>query len=131
MTIARISASGRELRAAERDDGVTAVLVTAAGPRYSDEVAAFVRRMASTTLPSVAVVSGQCDASALAVLASVGLGFVADDVVVSVDAGTVLALGLTSSLPAAVGGAPARGLLFAESVDAAALRSCGLARSGD
>jgi hypothetical protein len=82
-------------------------------------------------LPTVAVVSGRCDASALAVLASVTLGFVTDDVAVSVDTETVLALGLTSSLPAALGGVRARGLLFAESLDAEALRSSGLAQCGN
>ncbi|MBB4910901.1 hypothetical protein [Actinophytocola algeriensis] len=127
MTVARISVSAQELRAAEGD----AVLIAAPGVRYSPEVASFVRRLASLPLPTVAVVSGQCDASALAVLASVSLGFVTDDVVVSVDARTVLALGLTSALPAALGGTRARGLLFAESVDATGLRACGLAQSGD
>jgi len=127
MTVARISPSSTELRAAAGD----AVLITATGLRYSEEVAAFVRRLASVPLPTVAVVSGQCDASALAVLASVSLGFVTDDVVVSVDAETVLATGLTSTLPAAVGSALARGLLFAETLDANGLRSCGLVRTGD
>ena len=127
MFIARISVSATELRAAEGD----AVLITAAGLRYSDEVAAFLRRVAAVPLPTVAVVSGQCDASALAVLAAVSLGFVTDDVEVSVDTRTVLAIGLTASLPAALGGARARGLLFAESVDASGLRACGLAQSGD
>jgi enoyl-CoA hydratase/carnithine racemase len=127
MSVARISVSATELRAADGD----AVLVTAEGLRYSDEVAAFLRRLASVPLPTVAVVSGQCDASALAVLAAVSLGFVTDDVAVSVDAETALALGLTSSLPAALGGARARGLLFAESVDAATLRVCGLAQHGN
>ena len=127
MTVARISPSATELRSVDGN----AVLVTAAGLRYSDDVAAFLRRLPSVPVPTVAVVSGRCDASALAVLAAVSLGFVTDDVEVSVDARTVLATGLTSSLPAALGGARARGLLFAESVDASGLRACGLAQSGD
>lgn len=127
MSIARISPSATQLRGAVGD----AVLVTATGLRYSDDVAAFLRRLDTAALPSVAVVSGRCDASALAVLASVTLGFVTDDAVVDVDAATVLALGLTSSLPAALGGARARGLLFAESVNAHGLRAAGLARFGD
>jgi len=127
MSVARISPSATELRTAVGD----AVLVTAAGLRYSDDVAAFLRRLESTALPTVAVLSGRCDASALAVLASVTLGFVTDDVLVDVDAATVLAAGLTSSLPAALGGARARGLLFAGSVNAHALRAAGLARFGD
>jgi enoyl-CoA hydratase/carnithine racemase len=127
MSVARISPSATELRAAVGD----AVLVTAPGLRYSADVAAFLRRLESTALPTVAVVSGRCDASALAVLASATLGFVTDDVLVDVDATTVLSLGLTSSLPAALGGARARGLLFAESVNAHGLRAAGLARFGD
>lgn len=127
MSVARISPSAKELRGATGD----AVLVTAAGLKYSDEVAAFLRRLESTTLPTVATVSGRCDASALAILASVTLGFVADDVVVDVDTETVLATGLTSSLPAALGGARARGLLFTGSVNAHGLRAAGLARFGD
>ncbi|GAB1510534.1 hypothetical protein [Actinophytocola sp. KF-1] len=129
MDIARISPSEAELRAAARAG--TPVLVTAAGLRCSPEVVAFLRRLESAALPTAAVVSGRCDASALAVLATVTLGFVTDDVVVDVDAATVLALGLTSSLPAALGGARARGLLFAESVNAHTLRASGLARFGD
>lgn len=127
MSVARISPSATELRKATGDT----VLITAADVRYSDDVAAFLRRLESATLPTVAVVSGRCDASALAVLATATLGFVTDDALVDVDATTVLALGLTSSLPAALGGARARGLLFAESVNAHALRAAGLARFGD
>jgi O-antigen ligase len=78
----------------------------------------------SVSLPTVAVVSGQCDAAALALLAGVSLGFVTNDVSVSVDAPTVLALGLTSSLPVVVGAAPARGPLFSGGkLDAAVLRA--------
>lgn len=127
MSVARISPSAKELRAAEGD----AVLVTAADLRYSDDIAAFLRRLESTALPTVAVVSGRCDASALALLTSVTLGFVTDDMLVDVDTATVLATGLTSSLPAALGGARARGLLFTESVNAHGLRAAGLARFGD
>jgi hypothetical protein len=127
MSVARISPNATELRKAVGD----AVLVTAADLRHSDDVTAFLRRLETTALPTVAVLSGRCDASALAVLASVTLGFVTDDVVVDIDPKTVLATGLTSSLPAALGGARARGLLFAESVNAHSLRAAGLARFGD
>jgi enoyl-CoA hydratase/carnithine racemase len=107
-------------------------LIEAAGIRYSDGAEAFLQRLESATRPVVAVVSGQCDATALAVLASATLGFVTDDVVVSVDASTVLALGLTSSLLLALGAIPARSLLFsAGQLDASALRRSGLAQDGD
>jgi hypothetical protein len=129
--VVRLSADEKALRAADRDPAVTVALVELRDLRHSAEVSAFVRRLESVPLPTVAVLGGRCDASALAVLASVSLGFVTDDIEVSVDADTVLALGLTSSLPAAVGAAPARGLLFCASADAAVLLACGLARSGD
>jgi hypothetical protein len=104
-------------------------LIEAAGLRYGDGAERFLRRL--EPVPAVAIVSGQCDASALALLATATLGFVADDLVVSVDVDTVLALGLTFSLPSAVGAAPARGLLFGGTLDAKALRDSGLARVGD
>jgi hypothetical protein len=123
------TAAAKALRDAER--GAGAVLVDAAGVRYGDGADRFLQRLAATRLPTVSVVSGQCDATALVVLAGVSLGFVSDDVSVSVDVPTVLALGLTSSLPAAVGAAPARGLLFGTRLDADALRGSGLARYGE
>jgi enoyl-CoA hydratase/carnithine racemase len=122
------SQTAERLRAA-RD--ATAVLLDATtGLRQADD--AFLRRLDGLSVPTVAIVGGSCDASALAVLAGVSLGFVTDDVTVSVDAATILALGLTSSLPAAVGGAHARALLLGGGpIDAEALRATGLARPGD
>lgn len=117
------------LRAADRDPAVGAVLIDAAGVRELDVT--FPRRLESLTTPTVAVLSGECDAGGLALLAAATLGFVADDVTVSVDHRTVLGLGLTSSLPAALGAVPARRLLFAGSLDAWALRASGLAHDGD
>lgn len=108
-----------------------AVLVEAIGATHDAGTDAFLKRLEALPLPTVAVVGGRCDASALAVLATVGLGFVADDAVVTVDVATVLALGLTSILPAAIGLAPARRLLFGTELDATALRDSGLVTSGD
>ncbi|GAB3434814.1 hypothetical protein [Actinophytocola sediminis] len=129
MNVVRLStrdwqAAATELRAAE---GV--VLLEAAGVREVD--GGFLRRLAALRTPTVAVLSGRCDAGGLALLAEVTLGFVADDVTVSVSPSAVLGLGLTWSLPRAVGAVPARGLLFAESLDARALRASGLAHVGD
>jgi hypothetical protein len=133
-TVIRLSltdwaAATKALRDAERTAAV--VFVEAADVRFGDGAERFLQRLVSTRLPTVSVVSGQSDATALAILAGVSVGFVSNDVSVSVDTPTVLALGLTSSLPIAVGAAPARGLLFSERLDAAALRSCGLARHGE
>lgn len=132
MEVRRLSVQdwdGAALRAADRDPATGALLLDAAGVRDADR--AFLRRLESLATPTVAVLSGRCDAGALALLASVTLGFAADDVTVSVAAATVLRLGLTSSLPAAVGAVPARGLLFASTLDATALRAHGLAHAGD
>lgn len=79
----------------------------------------------------VATVGGECDAAALAILAGATLGFVTDDLAVSVHAADVLALGLTSSLPAAIGAAPARSLLLSPARGAAALVRSGLARPAE
>ncbi|OLF14074.1 hypothetical protein BLA60_02605 [Actinophytocola xinjiangensis] len=117
------------LRAAGRDPAVGAVLVDATGAREIDP--AFPRRLESLDTPTVAVVSGDCDAGALAVLAAATLGVVTDDVTVTVEHPTVLGLGLTWSLPAALGAVPARRLLFAATLDAWALRASGLAHDGD
>ncbi|MFJ7217845.1 hypothetical protein [Amycolatopsis sp. NPDC098790] len=105
------------------------VLVEARGVRFGQDAVKFLRRLEA--VPSVVVVGGECDASALALLAAATLGFVTDDVRVSSDVDTVLALGLTSVLPAAIGAAPARALLLGGPADAGALRRSGLAASGD
>lgn len=107
------------------------VLIEAVDVSYGGGTEAFLRRLESMPVPTVAVVGGRCDATALAVLAAATVGFAADDVTVSVAADTVLALGLTSALPAAIGLAPARGLLFGGTIEAKTLRDNGLARSGD
>ncbi|MEU8639424.1 hypothetical protein AB0C38_45150 [Amycolatopsis sp. NPDC048633] len=104
-------------------------LVEARGVRFGDGAIKFLRRLEA--VPSVVVVGGECDASALALLASATLGFVTDDVTVSVDVDSALALGLTSTLPAAIGGATARALLFGGPADATAVRRSGLAIDGD
>ncbi|TDV57536.1 hypothetical protein [Actinophytocola oryzae] len=121
LSLSDWSSAAKELR--------SAAFVSAAGVRHDGGTDRFLRKLES--VPSVVVVSGECDASALALLATATLGFVTDDVAVSVDADTVLALGLTSSLPAAVGAVPARALLFGGTLDAAPLRDSGLARRGD
>lgn len=129
LSLADWASAAKALRDAERT--AAAVLVDARGTRYAEGADRFLQRLVSTRLPTVSFVSGQCDAAALAVLATVSLGLVSNDVSVSVDVPTVLALGLTSSLPTAVGAAPARGLLFAGApLDADALRGSGLARHG-
>ncbi|KAA9157620.1 hypothetical protein FPZ12_024815 [Amycolatopsis acidicola] len=109
--------------AAKRLREMPVVLVRASGLRYGDAAPDFLRRLEK--VPSVAVVSGACDASALALLTSATLGIAADDCTVSVEADTVLALGLTSTLPAAIGSAPARSVLFAGSIDAVSLQRLG------
>lgn len=108
-----------------------AVLIEALGVRFDDGATAFFRRLDALSVPSVAVLGGACDASALALLASVTLGFVREDIEITADADAVLALGLTSVLPAALGGAPARALLLGGPVDAASLCQSGLATRGD
>lgn len=118
-----------EASAALRSTTAAVVLVDADSVTYGDGTSKFLRRLES--VPSVAIVSGACDASALALLATVSLGFVTDDVTVTVAADTVLALGLTSTLPAAIGLAPARGLLFGGTLDATALRDSRLTQVGD
>jgi hypothetical protein len=121
----------KEAAAILRGLSADVVIVEALGVTYGEGAWDFLRRLESLPLPTAGVVGGRCDASALAVLATVSLGFSTDDALVSVDADTVLALGLTSALPAAIGLAPARGLLFGGDVNATALRRSGLARSGD
>lgn len=117
---------GKALRDVVRDPATTVVHIDASGGLRGADFSA---RLESVALPTVATVGGDCDASALALLAAVSLGFVAEDLAVSLDADTVLAFGLTASLPAAIGAAPARSLLLgAGPLDAAALVECGLAR---
>jgi hypothetical protein len=96
--------------------------------RYGPDTDRFLRKLASA--PSVVVVGGECDATALAALATATLGFVTDDVSVAVATEVVLSLGLTWSLPVAIGAGPARGLLFGGVLDASALRDSGLAHRG-
>ncbi|GHF41407.1 enoyl-CoA hydratase/carnithine racemase [Amycolatopsis bartoniae] len=120
LSLSDWNADAKELRGADE-----VVLIEANGLRYGDGATGFFRRLDTLTVPTVTVVSGQCDASALALLASVSLGFAADDLRVEVAADTVLALGLTSLLSAP----PLRSLLFTQP-DAAALRRCGLAQEG-
>jgi hypothetical protein len=105
------------------------VLVEARGMRFGDGAIKFLRRLEA--VPSVVIVGGECDASALALLTSATLGFVTDDVSVSADVDSALALGLTSTLPSAIGSAAARALLFGGPADATALRLSGLAVEGD
>jgi hypothetical protein len=107
----------------------SAAFVTAANVRKARGLARFLAKLEK--VPSVVVVSGECDASALALLATATFGYVTDDVSVSVTADVVLWLNLTWSLPHAIGATPAKGLLFGGTLDATALRDSGLARRGD
>jgi len=107
----------------------SAAFVTAANVRKSRGLARFLNKLEK--VPSVVVVSGECDASALALLVTATFGYVTDDVSVSVTADVVLWLGLTWSLPHAIGEAHAKTLLFGGTLDATTLRDSGLARRGD
>jgi enoyl-CoA hydratase/carnithine racemase len=107
----------------------SAAYVTAVNVRKARGLARFLHKLEQ--VPSVVVVSGECDASALALLATATFGHVSDDVSVSVTADVVLWLGLTWSLPHAIGAVAAKGLLFGGTLDAAALRDSGLAHRGD
>jgi enoyl-CoA hydratase/carnithine racemase len=124
--------------AATRDPAVrvlhldgSAGLPDADGPEMGS-TADFLRRLESVALPTVATVGGACDASALALLTAATLGFVTGDITVRVEARAVLGLGLTSSLPGAVGAAPTRSLLLGTGVvEAAELVRCGLAHPAE